>query len=84
MSSREWEQLRRAIVDLTPEQKRILRADLDGPPADSNGHDESTAAAQHRALMQFIDELASLPLQNPQAAWSGVDHDRVLYGEPPA
>ena len=33
-------------------------------------------------MRKVMDEIASLPDENPGDVFSGADHDKVLYGEP--
>jgi len=38
--------------------------------------------AEHRRVKAIFDRLAAMPDENPGDAFSGADHDQVLYGEP--
>jgi len=43
--------------------------------------EESTEAASAQLPLSALIEIANLPLEGNGEAFSGVDHDRVLYGE---
>lgn len=40
------------------------------------------AAARKAELAEFLEMMAKLPIEGQQDLFSGVDHDRVLYGQP--
>lgn len=39
-------------------------------------------ARQQAAIAEFLDEMASLPVEGPDDGFSGRDHDKILYGAP--
>ena len=40
---------------------------------------ERMSEEQHRKLLAALDEISSLPNENPGDTFSGRDHDKVLY-----
>jgi len=44
--------------------------------------DERMTEEERRRILAIGDRIASLPDENPGDAFSGADHDKVLYGEP--
>jgi hypothetical protein len=49
------------------------------PPALSDRMSEE----EHRRVRAILDEITALPNENTGDAFSGADHDKVLYGEMP-
>lgn len=83
MTEQDTEQLERLIGKLTEAEKRgladrLLRS-LDGE-AVAAPHDDRMMPEQKQALLDFLDEIESLPVENPDDPFSGRDHDKVLYG----
>lgn len=47
------------------------------PPAELSSED---LAHQQAAIHELLDEIESLPIEEPADGFSGSDHDTVLYG----
>jgi hypothetical protein len=50
--------------------------------ASSRPQTDRMSDEEYRRVRAILDEIASLPNENPGDTFSGRDHDKVLYGEP--
>ncbi len=45
--------------------------------------DDAVMTAVAQPILPVLAEIAALPLEGPDDGFSGADHDRVLYNDPP-
>jgi len=50
--------------------------------AASEGTGSAMSGAERRRVLETMDRIAALPDENPGDAFSGADHDKVLYEKP--
>ena len=66
------------LEKLTPAEKLDAIEFLVGALRRSSNHD---ASSQGQAMRQLLQQLAKLPVHNPNDGFSSSDHDRAIYGE---
>ena len=74
-----WPQIDSVIAQMTRAEKRELLSRLE-----RGTRDHTEPPYEPDEAIRLIREIAAMPVQSPDDGFSGRDHDKVLYGDPPA
>ena len=77
-STANWDILREAITHLTHAEKLRLIEEVTRSLDTGDTADDRERLAR---LVRRCNEIAALPVHNPDDGFSSRDHDRVLYGD---